>query len=105
MIEKVRKHLSTQLVITAKLVNYLYQYIYGRLLKNLKPKHVTDSMVLRQVVFGLPLGLFPAGVHPRAIFGIDDLSILKACQSHWSRFCRIFHFLMIQRQTTYDVGA
>ena len=53
-------------------------------------------MVFRQVVFGLPLGLLPAGVHLRAIFGIDDLSILKTCPSHRSRFCRIWFSMQVE---------
>ena len=36
-------------------------------------------MVFRQVVFGLPLGLLPAGVHLRAIFGIDYIASLIHC--------------------------
>ena len=31
------------------------------------------QLVAFLVVFALPLGLLPAGVHLRAIFGIDDL--------------------------------
>ena len=54
------------------------------------------SMVFRQVVFGLPLGLLPAGVHLRAIFGIDDLSILKTCPSHRSRFCLIWFSIQMK---------
>ena len=50
------------------------------------------SMVFRQVVFGL----LPAGVHLRAIFGIDDLSILKTCPIHRSRFCRIWFSIQLK---------
>ena len=54
------------------------------------------SMVFRQVVFGLPLDLLPAGVHLGAIFGIDDLSILKTCPSHRSPFCRILFSIQVE---------
>ena len=51
----------------------------------------SDSIVLRQVVFGLPLGFFPWGVHLnlRAILVILDTGILKACPSHLKRLCCI----------------
>ena len=49
----------------------------------------SDSIVLHQVVFGLPLGLFPWGVHLRAILVILDTGILKTCPSHLKRLCCI----------------
>ena len=47
------------------------------------------STVLRHVVFGLPLGLFPCGVHLSAAFVMHLLSILKTCPSHLNLFCKI----------------
>ena len=49
----------------------------------------SDTIVLHQVVFGLPLGLFPWGVHLRAILVILDTGILRTCPSHLKRLCCI----------------
>ena len=47
------------------------------------------SIVLRQVVFGMPLGLFPWVVHLRAILVILDTGILRTYPSHLKRLCCI----------------
>ena len=49
----------------------------------------SDTIVLHQVVLGLPLCLFPWGVHLRAILVILDTGILRTCPSHLKRLCCI----------------
>ena len=47
------------------------------------------STVLCQIVFGLPTGRFPYGIHLRAVLVMLDPSILKTCLSHRNLFCVI----------------